>query len=169
MLYALAAKYGIRILVVLLVVSSVVYGYFSWKHEIVAETLLKERAAVDAQSLKLISERSAEIKMLKEKHDAKFRDTVRFYADHIETISNEHNIAINRRLRVSTSSCDARGRIPKTDVPERDNTGRSGIYESSELAAEAERRFNESLTIIEKGALACGLLIDAVEETYEIK
>ena len=169
MLAALAARYGSKLLAVLLAVALVGAGYYYWKHEVVAEALLKERATNDAQSLKIVSDRAAEIKDLRESHDTKFKSTVQFYADHIENISADHTASLNSRMRVSTKRCNKNRGVAKADISGGSAESGQRIHSGTELAEANQRRFEHSMSIIERGDVACTLLIDAVESEFDIR
>lgn len=111
-IFELAAKYGSRALAILLLLVSVVAGYYYWKHNITLEATnkaiekcneSKEKFRIDADDLR--REIQEKVNKLNSAQEERVKNAVQIYHDHYESQLNARPIASVRIKTSSTGSC----------------------------------------------------------------
>ena len=166
--FELAAKYGSRALAVLLLILSIVAGYYYWKHQVATEARdeaiadcndSKEKFRIDAEHFR--QAKQEEVDKLKAEQDERLKNAIQTYIAHYESIRNTP-IATSLRIKTSSasSSCDS---VPGTNKGgAKAETGDSGAGEA-ELSAGNLRQLNEVIDSIERLELKCEQLLNSVE------
>ena len=166
--FELAAKYGSRALAIILLIVSIVAGYYYWKHNITLEATnkaiekcneSKEKFRIDAEHFKLAKQE--EIDKLSKEQDERIRNATEIYVKHYE-LNRNTPIATSLRIKTSSasSSCDS---VPGTNKGgAKAETGDSGAGEA-ELSAGNLRQLNEVIDSIERLELKCEQLLNSVE------
>ena len=110
--FELAAKYGSRALTILLLLVSIVAGYYYWKHNITLEATnkaiekcneSKEKFRIDAEHFKLAKQE--EVNKLNAAQEERLRNATQIYHDHYESQLNDRHITSVRIKTSSTGSC----------------------------------------------------------------
>lgn len=110
--FELAAKYGSRALTILLLLVSIVAGYYYWKHNITLEATnkaiekcneSKEKFRIDAEHFKLAKQE--EVNKLNAAQEERLRNATQIYHDHYESQLNDRHITSVRIKTSSASSC----------------------------------------------------------------
>ena len=166
--FELAAKYGGRALAILLLIVSIVAGYYYWKHNITLEATnkaiekcneSKEKFRIDAEHFK--QARQKEVDKLKAEQDERLKNAIQTYIAHYESIRNTP-VATSLRIKTNSASsgCDS---VPGTDKGRaKAETGASGTGEA-ELSPGNLRKLNSVIDSIEKLELKCEQLLNSVE------
>ena len=166
--FELAAKYGSRALAIILLIVSIVAGYYYWKHNITLEATnkaiekcneSKEKFRIDAEHFKLAKQE--EIDKLSKEQDERIRNATEIYVKHYE-LNRNTPIATSLRIKTSSASsgCDS---LPGTNKGgAKAETGDSGAGEA-ELSAGNLRQLNEVIDSIERLELKCEQLLNSVE------
>ena len=166
--FELAAKYGSRALAILLLIVSIVAGYYYWKHNITLEATnkaiekcneSKEKFRIDAEHFKLAKQE--EIDKLSKEQDERIRNATEIYVKHYE-LNRNTPIATSLRIKTSSASsgCDS---LPGTNKGgAKAETGDSGAGEA-ELSAGNLRQLNSVIDSIERLELKCEQLLNSVE------
>lgn len=166
--FELAAKYGGRALAILLLIVSIVAGYYYWKHNITLEATnkaiekcneSKEKFRIDAEHFR--QAKREEVDKLKAEQDERLKNAIQTYIDHYESIRNTP-VATSLRIKTSSASasCDS---VPGT------NKDRPGVKERNTGTGEAElspgnlRQLNSVIDSIERLELKCEQLLNSVE------
>ena len=166
--FELAAKYGSRALAIILLIVSIVAGYYYWKHNITLEATnkaiercneSKEKFRIDAEHFR--QARQEEVDKLKAEQDERLKNAIQTYIAHYESIRNTP-VATSLRIKTSSAStsCDS---VPGTNKGgAKAETGTTGIGEA-ELSPGNLRKLNEVIDSIEKLELKCEQLLNSVE------
>ena len=166
--FELAAKYGSRALAILLLIVSIVAGYYYWKHNITLEATnkaiekcneSKEKFRIDAEHFKLAKQE--EIDKLSKEQDERIRNATEIYVKHYE-LNRNTPVATSLRIKTNSAStgCDS---VPGTNKGgAKAETGTTGIGEA-ELSPGNLRKLNEVIDSIEKLELKCEQLLNSVE------
>lgn len=166
--FELAAKYGSRALAILLLIVSIVSGYYYWKHNITLEATnkaiekcneSKEKFRIDAEHFR--QARQEEVDKLKSEQDERLKNAIQTYIAHYESIRNTP-VATSLRVKTSSAStgCDS---VPGT------NEDRPGVKERNTGTGEAElspgnlRKLNEVISNVERMELLCEKLLNTLE------
>lgn len=166
--FELAAKYGSRALAILLLIVSIVSGYYYWKHNITLEATnkaiekcneSKEKFRIDAEHFR--QARQEEVDKLKSEQDERLKNAIQTYIAHYESI---RNTPVATSLRVKTSSASAGcNSVPGTDKGRaKAETGASGTGEA-ELSPGNLRQLNEVISNVERMELLCEKLLNTLE------
>ena len=166
--FELAAKYGSRALAILLLILSIVAGYYYWKHQVATEARdeaiadcndSKEKFRIDAEHFR--QARQEEVDKLKAEQDERLKNAIQTYIAHYESIRNTP-VATSLRIKTNSASsgCDS---VPGTDKGRaKAETGASGTGEA-ELSPGNLRKLNSVIDSIEKLELKCEQLLNSVE------
>lgn len=166
--FELAAKYGSRALAILLLILSIVAGYYYWKHNITLEATnkaiekcneSKEKFRIDAEHF--MQARQEEVDKLKAEQDERLKNAIQTYIAHYESIRNTP-IATSLRIKTNSAStgCDS---VPGADKGgAKTEAGTSGTGEA-ELSPGNLRQLNEVIDSIERLELKCEQLLNSVE------
>ena len=166
--FELAAKYGSRALAIILLIVSIVAGYYYWKHNITLEATnkaiekcneSKEKFRIDAEHFR--QARQEEVDKLKAEQDERLNNAIQTYIAHYESIRNTP-VATSLRIKTNSASsgCDS---VPGTDKGRaKAETGASGTGEA-ELSPGNLRKLNSVIDSIEKLELKCEQLLNSVE------
>lgn len=110
--FELAAKYGSRAIAILLLLFSIVAGYYYWKHNITLEATnkaiekcneSKEKFRIDAEYLKLA--RQEDVNKLNKEQDERVKNATQIYHDHYESQLNARPITSVRIKTSAAGSC----------------------------------------------------------------
>lgn len=165
--FELAAKYGGRALAILILIVSIVAGYYYWKHNITLEATnkaiekcndSKEKFRIDAEHFKLAKQ--DEIDKLSKEQDERIRNAIEIYVKHYE-LNRSTPIATSLRVKTSSASsgCDS---VPGADKGgAKSETGTTGIGEA-ELSPGNLRKLNSVIDSIEKLELKCEQLLNSM-------
>jgi len=166
--FELAAKYGGRALAILLLIVSIVAGYYYWKHNITLEATnkaiekcneSKEKFRIDAEHFR--QARQEEVDKLKAEQDERLKNAIQTYIAHYESIRNTP-VATSLRIKTNSASSGCYS-VPGTDKSgTKTETGTSGTGEA-ELSSGNLRKLNEVIDSIEKLELKCEQLLNSVE------
>lgn len=166
--FELAAKYGSRALAILLLIVSIVAGYYYWKHNITLEATnkaiekcneSKEKFRIDAEHFR--QARQEEIDKLKAEQDERLKNAIQTYIAHYESIRNTP-VATSLRVKTSSAStgCDS---VPGTNKGgAKTETGTTGTGEA-ELSPGNLRKLNEVISNVERMELLCEKLLNTLE------
>lgn len=166
--FELAAKYGGRALAILLLIVSIVAGYYYWKHNITLEATnkaiekcneSKEKFRIDAEHFR--QAKQEEVDKLKAEQDERLKNAIQTYIAHYESIRSTP-VATSLRIKTSSASagCDS---VPGSDKGgTKTEAGTSGIGEA-ELSTGNLRKLNEVIDSIERLELKCEQLLNSVE------
>ena len=166
--FELAAKYGSRAIAILLLLVSIVAGYYYWKHNFTLEATnkaiekcneSKEKFRIDADHFR--HARQEEVDKLKAEQDERLKNVIQTYIAHYESIRNTP-VATSLRVKTSSAStgCDS---VPGTDKGgTKAETGTSGTGEA-ELSPGNLRKLNEVISNVERMELLCEKLLNTVE------
>jgi len=166
--FELAAKYGSRALAIILLIVSIVAGYYYWKHNITLEATnkaiekcneSKEKFRIDAEHFR--QARQEEVDKLKAEQDERLKNAIQTYIAHYESIRNTP-VATSLRIKTSSAStgCDS---VPGTNKGgAKVETGTSGTGEA-ELSPGNLRKLNEVISNVEKMELLCEKLLNTLE------
>ena len=166
--FELAAKYGSRALAVLLLILSIVAGYYYWKHQVATEARdeaiadcndSKEKFRIDAEHFR--QAKQEEVDKLKAEQDERLKNAIQTYIAHYESIRNTP-VATSLRIKTSSAStsCDS---VPGTNKGgAKAETGTTGIGEA-ELSPGNLRQLNSVIDSIERLELKCEQLLNSVE------
>lgn len=166
--FELAAKYGGRALAILLLIVSIVAGYYYWKHNITLEATNKaiekcnesrERFRIDAEHFR--QARQEEVDKLKAEQDERLNNAIQTYIAHYESIRNTP-VATSLRIKTNSASSGCYS-VPGTDKSgTKTETGTSGTGEA-ELSSGNLRKLNSVIDSIERLELKCEQLLNSVE------
>ena len=166
--FELAAKYGSRALAILLLIVSIVAGYYYWKHNITLEATnkaiercndSKEKFRIDAEHFK--QARQKEVDKLKAEQDERLKNAIQTYIAHYESIRNTP-VATSLRIKTNSASSGCYS-VPGTDKSgTKTETGTSGTGEA-ELSSGNLRKLNSVIDSIERLELKCEQLLNSVE------
>ena len=166
--FELAAKYGGRALAILLLIVSIVAGYYYWKHNITLEATnkaiercneSKEKFRIDAEHFR--QARQEEVDKLKAEQDERLKNAIQTYIAHYESIRNTP-IATSLRIKTNSASSGCYS-VPGTDKSgTKTETGTSGTGEA-ELSSGNLRKLNSVIDSIERLELKCEQLLNSVE------
>lgn len=166
--FELAAKYGGRALAILLLIVSIVAGYYYWKHNITLEATnkaiekcneSKEKFRIDAEHFR--QAKQEEVDKLKAEQDERLKNAIQTYIAHYESIRNTP-VATSLRVKTSSAStgCDS---VPGTNKGgAKTETGTTGTGEA-ELSPGNLRKLNEVISNVERMELLCEKLLNTVE------
>lgn len=168
MLSLLAAKYGTKALAVLILVVSLVAGYYYWKHEVASEARDKavdecnasrERFRIDAEHFKLA--RQEEVDKLTKAQDERLKNAIKIYVEHYES---NRNTPAATSLRVKADCPISTGSNAMQGGDQSRSGAASGIggIGTAELSAGALRKFNKVIEDIERMELKCEQLLNSV-------
>ena len=163
----IAAQYGSKILAGLILVASLVAGYYYWKHQVVTEEHNKtieqcnesrEKFRIDAEHFKLA--RQEEVDKANKQQSERVQNAIKTYIEHYES---QRNTPVATSLRVKTSAagagCDT---MPGADQGSpKTQAGIERIGEA-ELSAGALRQFNQVIDDIGKMGLKCEQLLNSL-------
>lgn len=116
----LAAKYGSRALAILLLLVSVVAGYYYWKHNITLEATnkaieecneSKEKFRIDADDLR--REIQEKVNKLNSAQEERVKNAVQIYHDHYESQLNARPIT-SVRIKTVNKECASGNGLPGT-------------------------------------------------------
>ena len=166
--FELAAKYGSRALAIILLIVSIVAGYYYWKHNITLEATnkaiekcneSKEKFRIDAEHFK--QARQKEVDKLKAEQDERLKNAIQTYIAHYESIRNTP-VATSLRIKTNSASSGCYS-VPGTDKSgTKTETGTSGTGEA-ELSSGNLRKLNSVIDSIERLELKCEQLLNSVE------
>ena len=166
--FELAAKYGGRALAILLLIVSIVAGYYYWKHNITLEATnkaiercneSKEKFRIDAEHFR--QARQEEVDKLKAEQDERLKNAIQTYIAHYESIRNTP-VATSLRIKTNSASSGCYS-VPGTDKSgTKTETGTSETGEA-ELSSGNLRKLNEVIDSIERLELKCEQLLNSVE------
>lgn len=166
--FELAAKYGGRALAILLLIVSIVAGYYYWKHNITLEATnkaiercneSKEKFRIDAEHFR--QARQEEVDKLKAEQDERLNNAIQTYIAHYESIRNTP-VATSLRIKTNSASSGCYS-VPGTDKSgTKTETGTSGTGEA-ELSSGNLRKLNSVIDSIERLELKCEQLLNSVE------
>lgn len=166
--FELAAKYGSRALAILLLLVSIVAGYYYWKHEVSTEAHddaiaecneSKEKFRIDAEHFR--QARQEDVDRLNKEQSVRIQNAIQTYIAHYES---QRNTPVATSLRVKTSSASAGcNSVPGTDKGRaKAETGASGTGEA-ELSPGNLRQLNEVISNVERMELLCEKLLNTLE------
>ena len=166
--FELAAKYGGRALAILLLIVSIVAGYYYWKHNITLEATNKaiEKCNESKEKFRIDSEhfmqaRQEEVDKLKAEQDERLKNAIQTYIAHYESIRNTP-VATSLRIKTNSASSGCYS-VPGTDKSgTKTETGTSGTGEA-ELSSGNLRKLNSVIDSIERLELKCEQLLNSVE------
>ena len=166
--FELAAKYGGRALAILLLIVSIVAGYYYWKHNITLEATnkaiercneSKEKFRIDAEHFR--QARQEEVDKLKAEQDERLKNAIQTYIAHYESIRNTP-VATSLRIKTNSASSGCYS-VPGTDKSgTKTETGTSGTGEA-ELSSGNLRKLNEVISNVERMELLCEKLLNTLE------
>lgn len=166
--FELAAKYGSRALAILLLIVSIVAGYYYWHHKVYRSgydacvvdcNKSKEKFRIDAEHFR--QARQEEVDRLNKEQSVRVQNAIQTYIDHYESI---RNTPVATSLRVKTNSASTCSNSVSITDKDRSTTaeGNSGTG-SSELPERNIRQLNSVIASIEKLELKCEQLLNSVE------
>lgn len=164
----LVAKYGTKALAALILVASIVAGYYYWKHEVASEARDKAvdecndsrvKFRIEAEHFKLA--RQEEVDKLTKAQDERLKNAIKIYVEHYESNRNTPaatSLRVKADCPISAGSNAMQGRDeggPKAE-------GGIGGTGTAELSAGALRQFNKVIDDIERMELKCEQLLNSV-------
>ena len=132
----LLAQYGTKILAVVILIASLVAGYYYWKHEVATEAHDKavdecnqsrEKFRIDAEHFKLA--RQEEVDKLKNAQDERVKNAIEIYVKHYESLRG--SAASSLRVKANCTVSPSSNTLPGSDQ------GRSKTTAGSERVGEA--------------------------------
>jgi len=166
--FELAAKYGSRALAILLLLVSIVAGYYYWKHEVsskahdeaVAECdESKEKFRIDAEHFR--QARQEEVDRLNKEQSVRVQNAIQTYIDHYESQRNDHPITSVRIKTSSASSCV--NSVPGTDKGRSTTAERIAGTSQAELPEGNRERLESVIYDIDnKLKLKCEQLLNSI-------
>lgn len=166
--FELAAKYGSRALAILLLLVSIVAGYYYWKHEVSTEAHddaiaecneSKEKFRIDAEHFR--QARQEDVDRLNKEQSVRIQNAIQTYIAHYES---QRNTPVATSLRVKTNSASTCSNSVSGTNKDRSTIaeGNSGTG-SAELPERNIRQLNSVIDSIEKLELKCEQLLNSVE------
>lgn len=168
MLSLLAAKYGTKALAALILIASLVAGYYYWKHEVASEARDKavdecnasrERFRIDAEHFK--SARQEEVDKLTKAQDERLKNAIKIYVEHYESNRNTP-AATSLRVKADCPISAGSNSMPGTDQGRPKAASGIGGTGTAELSAGSLRQLNKVIDDIEKMELKCEQLLNSV-------
>lgn len=164
----LAAKYGTKALAALILVVSLVAGYYYWKHEVASEARDKAvdecndsrvKFRIDAEHFKLA--RQEEVDKLTKAQDERLKNAIKIYVEHYESNRNTP-AATSLRVKADCPVSTGSNTMPGADQGGPKTAGGIRGTGTAELSAGALRQFNKVIDDIEKMELKCEQLLNSV-------
>lgn len=168
MLYV--AQYGTKILAALILVASIVAGYYYWKHEVTTEehdkvvtecNQSREKFRIDSEHFKLA--RQEEMDKLKNAQDERLKNAIKIYVEHYESNRNTPaaaSLRVKADCPISTGS-NAVPRAGQNRPAATEGSQRSG---EAELSAGNLRQLNEVISKIEEMEVKCERVLNTIPE-----
>lgn len=162
------AQYGTKALAALILVISLVAGYYYWKHEVASEArdqaidecnASRERFRIDAEHFKLA--RQEEVDKLTKTQDERLKNAIKIYVEHYESNRNTP-AATSLRVKADCPIGAGSNAMPGTDKGGSKAAGGIGGTGQAELSAGALRKFNKVIEDIERMELKCEQLLNSV-------
>jgi len=168
-LIKMAADYGSRALAILLLLVSIVAGYYYWKHNITLEATnkaiekcneSKEKFRIDAEHFKLAMQE--EVNKLNAAQEERLRNATQIYHDHYESQLNARPITSVRVKTSPASSCS--NAMPGTGESKSSTaTGIAGTGQAELPERNRERLESVIYDIDNKLKLKCEQLLNSLE------
>jgi archaellum component FlaF (FlaF/FlaG flagellin family) len=167
-LMIIAAQYGTKILAVLILIASLVAGYYYWKHEVTSEAygkavdqcnLSREKFRIDAEHFKLA--RAEEVDKANKQQTERVQNAVKKYIEHYESIRNTP-VASSLRIKADCAVGTGSDALPGTNQSRSQAAGGIGGTGTAELSAGSLRQFNKVIEDIERMELKCEQLLNSV-------
>lgn len=164
----LAAKYGTKVLAVLILVASLVAGYYYWKHEVVSEARDKAvdecndsrvKFRIDAEHFKLA--RQEEVDKLTKAQDERLKNAIKIYVEHYESNRNTP-AATSLRVKADCPISAGSNTVPGADQSRSEAASGIGGTGTAELSSGSLRKFNKVIDDIERMELKCEQLLNSV-------
>lgn len=164
----IAVQYGTKILAVLILIASLVAGYYYWKHEVASEArdkavdecnLSRDKFRIDAEHFKLA--RAEEVDKANKQQTERVQHAVKKYIDHYESMRNTP-VASSLRIKADCPVSPSRDTMPGTDQSGPQAAGGIGGTGTAELSAGALRQLNKVIDDIERMELKCEQLLNSV-------
>jgi len=164
------AQYGTKLLAILILIASLVAGYYYWKHEVASEARDKavdecnasrERFRIDAEHFKLA--RQEEVDKLTKAQDERLKNAIKIYVEHYESNRNTP-AATSLRVKADCTVSAGSNTVPGA------GQNRPAAKEGSERSGEAElsagnlRQLNEVISKIEEMEVKCERVLNTIPE-----
>lgn len=157
----IVTKYAMQIIALILAVTSVIGGYYYWKHTIVNEALNKQVESIERKSKQLLDRKDREIAEKLKREQERNNNAIQIYLKHGQDQLAAANSAPKQLFIRTKTSCSRdsmlRGKENERGTP----SGVAGIGQT-ELPAGNLQRLNEALVKIEKMQLEFELLLNSI-------
>ena len=167
-LMLLAAQYGTKILAALIIMVSIVSGYYYWHHKVYQsgfdECVLecnqsREKFRIDAEHFK--TAKQEEVDKLKNEQDARLQNAIETYISHYES-QRATPAATSLRVKADCTVSAGSNAMPGADKGRpKAETGITGSGEA-ELSAGALQQFNQVIDDIERMELKCEEMLNSL-------
>lgn len=164
----IAAQYGTKILAVLILIASIVAGYYYWKHEVANEARDKAvdecnesraKFRIEAEHFKLA--RAEEVDKANKQQSERVQNAIKTYIEHYESMRNTP-VASSLRIKADCPVSTSGNALPGADKSRPQAAGGIGGTGMAELSAGALRQFNKVIDDIESMQLKCEQLLNSV-------
>ena len=164
----IAAQYGTKILAALILLASLVAGYYYWKHEVASEAHDKAvdecndsrvKFRIEAEHFKLA--RAEEIDKANKQQSERVQNAVKIYIEHYESMRNTP-AATSLRVKADCPVSTGSHTMPGADQSRSKAEGGTGGTGTAELSAGALQQFNKVIDDIVLMGLKCEQLLNSV-------
>mgnify|MGYP001581809211 CR=1 FL=1 len=164
----LAAKYGTKILAALILVASLVAGYYYWKHEVATEARDKvvdecnesrTKFRIEAEHFKLA--RQEEVDKANKQQSERVQNAIKTYVAHYESQRNTP-VATSLRIKADCPISAGSNTVPGADKSRPQAEGGIGGTGTTELSSGALQQFNKVINDIERMELKCEQLMNSM-------
>lgn len=164
----LLAQYGTKILAALILVASLVAGYYYWKHEVSVEAhdkavdacnASREKFRIDAEHFKLA--KIEEVDKANKQQTERVRNALEIYVRHYES-SRDTPPASSLRIKADCAISTSSDTVPGADQSRSKVTAGSERTGEAEVSSGALRQFNKVIDDIERMELKCEQLLNSL-------